>query len=57
VLRAFDLDELRAHPAFWTSSLSGAVPIHRVGGVRLPRADDLVAGFARRLFGGRSVVR
>jgi para-aminobenzoate synthetase/4-amino-4-deoxychorismate lyase len=57
VLRAFDLDTLRTRPAFWTSSLSGAVPIHSVDGVALPRADDLVAGFATALIGGGATFR
>jgi branched-subunit amino acid aminotransferase/4-amino-4-deoxychorismate lyase len=57
LLRAFDLDELRTHPAFWTSSLSGAVPIHSVDGTALPRADELVATFAAALSGGGSTVR
>ena len=51
VLRGFDLAELVAGPAFWTSSLSGAVPIRRVNGIELPRADDLVARFAAALVG------
>jgi para-aminobenzoate synthetase/4-amino-4-deoxychorismate lyase len=56
-LRAFDVAELATRPAFWTSSLSGAVPIHRVDGVELPRADGLVASFAAALFGGAPSVR
>jgi para-aminobenzoate synthetase/4-amino-4-deoxychorismate lyase len=56
-LRGFALAELTRRPAFWTSSLSGAVPIARVEGVPLPRADDLVAELAGRLFGGGNVVR
>ena len=51
VLRAFELTELVRRPAFWTSSLSGAVPIHRVDGIDLPRADDVVARFAAALLG------
>jgi para-aminobenzoate synthetase/4-amino-4-deoxychorismate lyase len=57
VLRTFDVSELVTCPAFWTSSLSGAVPIHRVDGIDLPRADGLVASFAAALFGGISTVR
>ncbi len=57
VLRAFDRTELLGRPAFWTSSLSGAVPIHRMDGIDLPRADDLVARLAARLFGGADVLR
>jgi len=56
-LRTFDLAELQERPAFWTSSLSLAVPIHRVDGVPLPRADELVAAFAHRLVGGDQDVR
>jgi hypothetical protein len=33
------------------------VPIHSVDGVELPRADDVVAGFAAALFGGEPIVR
>ncbi len=56
-LRTFGVPELISRPAFWTSSLSGAVPIHRVDGVDLPRADRLVAEFAVSLAGGASTVR
>jgi para-aminobenzoate synthetase / 4-amino-4-deoxychorismate lyase len=56
-LRPFDLAELQRHPAFWTSALSGAVPITQVDGVALPRADDLIATFAAGLLGGTSRVR
>jgi para-aminobenzoate synthetase/4-amino-4-deoxychorismate lyase len=51
-LRTFGVGELVSRPAFWTSSLSGAVPIHRVDGVPLPRADEVVAEFAAALLGG-----
>jgi para-aminobenzoate synthetase/4-amino-4-deoxychorismate lyase len=51
-LRTFALPELVRRPAFWTSSLSGAVPIHAVDGVALPRADELVAELACQLIGG-----
>jgi para-aminobenzoate synthetase/4-amino-4-deoxychorismate lyase len=51
-LRTFALPELVRRPAFWTSSLSGAVPIHAVDGVALPRADQLVAELACQLIGG-----
>jgi para-aminobenzoate synthetase / 4-amino-4-deoxychorismate lyase len=57
VLRTFDAAELIARPAFWTSSLSGAVPIHRLDEVDLPRADGVIAGFAAALFGGTSTLR
>ena len=56
-LRPFGLDELRATPAFWTSSLSLAVPIASVDGIDLPRADAVVAGFAHALTGGSRTVR
>lgn len=56
-LRPFGVDELRRRPAFWTSSLSGAVPIRSVDGAALPRADELVAGLAAALFGGARSVR
>jgi para-aminobenzoate synthetase/4-amino-4-deoxychorismate lyase len=51
-LRTFSRDELVRHPAFWTSSLSGAVPIRSVDGVELPRADELAGWFAQLLVGG-----
>jgi para-aminobenzoate synthetase/4-amino-4-deoxychorismate lyase len=57
VLREFGVAELLARAAFWTSSLSAAVPIHRVDGVELPRADDLVADLAERLMTGEPAVR
>jgi branched-subunit amino acid aminotransferase/4-amino-4-deoxychorismate lyase len=57
VLRSFEVAELLARPAFWTSSLSGAVPIHRVDGIDLPRADEVVGEFARVLVGGSSAIR
>jgi branched-subunit amino acid aminotransferase/4-amino-4-deoxychorismate lyase len=56
-VREFGLAELYGRPAFWTSSLSGAVPIHRVDGSELPRADELIAGLAARLFGGATAFR
>jgi branched-subunit amino acid aminotransferase/4-amino-4-deoxychorismate lyase len=57
VLRTFGLAELLARPAFWTSSLSAAVPIHSVDGTPLPRADDIVARFATALSTGERTVR
>ncbi|MFN2559763.1 MAG: aminodeoxychorismate synthase component I [Jatrophihabitans sp.] len=57
VLRGFDLAELAARPAFWTSSLSGAVPIRAVDGSALPRAHELIGRFADALLGGDPVVR
>jgi para-aminobenzoate synthetase/4-amino-4-deoxychorismate lyase len=56
-LHGFVLADLVSRPAFWTSSLSGAVPIHRVDGVDLPRADGLVARFAAALLGGEATIR
>ncbi len=52
-LRGFDRNELTANAAFWTNSLSGAVPIASVDGVPLPRRDDEIAAFARHLVGTR----
>lgn len=49
VLEAFTLEELCGHAAFWTSSLSGVVPIDSVDGVRLPRRDEDVAALAAAL--------
>ncbi|MDT4913054.1 MAG: para-aminobenzoate synthetase / 4-amino-4-deoxychorismate lyase, partial [Pseudonocardiales bacterium] len=57
VLRSFDRAELAARPAFWTSSLSGVVPIHVVDGRELPRADVVVAALATSLSGGAGTVR
>jgi para-aminobenzoate synthetase/4-amino-4-deoxychorismate lyase len=57
VVRGFDVAELRAHPAFWTSSLSGAVPIAVVDGAELPRDDDLVARLAATLVGSGTTFR
>jgi para-aminobenzoate synthetase/4-amino-4-deoxychorismate lyase len=54
-LRPFGVAELARRPAFWTSSLSGAVPIHTVGGLELPRRDDLVDRFAALLTGETTV--
>ena len=54
-LRAFGAAELARHPAFWTSSLSGAVAIASVDGVPLPRSDGLVAAYRTRLFGGGTI--
>ena len=50
-IRGFDVAELTANAAFWTDSRSGAVPIASVDGVRLRRADDQIASFARHLIG------
>lgn len=56
-LRPFDLAELQASAAFWTSSLSGAVPITHVGSVALPRRDGVVAALATALVGGGKLIR
>jgi para-aminobenzoate synthetase/4-amino-4-deoxychorismate lyase len=56
-VRAFNVAEMIGRPSFWTSSLSLAVPIHRVDRVELPRADALVAGFAGALSSGNPSVR
>ena len=42
-------DLSRARALFWTSSLSGLVPITAVDGVELARADDWLAEFAEAL--------
>ncbi|MCW2495934.1 aminodeoxychorismate synthase component I [Jatrophihabitans sp.] len=51
-VRPFGSDELLANAAFWTSSVSLAVPIAAVDGVALPRRDaeiaQLAAGLADR---------
>ena len=47
--RAFTVAELQQHAAFWTSSLSGIVPIRSVDGVALPRRDDDVAELTHAL--------
>ncbi|MBW8801492.1 MAG: aminodeoxychorismate synthase component I, partial [Streptomyces sp.] len=54
-LRVFPLAALQVRPAFWTSSLSLAVPIASIDGVALPRADDVVAGLAALLSPGPAV--
>ena len=51
-LRSFTVAELCSSAAFWTSSLSGAVPIASVEGRVLPRRDDVVATFAAALLAG-----
>jgi para-aminobenzoate synthetase / 4-amino-4-deoxychorismate lyase len=56
-LRTFDPAELAGAAAvFWTSSLSGAVPLVAVDDVELPRRDDDVAAFASALQSGGAVV-
>ncbi|SHH25707.1 para-aminobenzoate synthetase / 4-amino-4-deoxychorismate lyase [Jatrophihabitans endophyticus] len=56
-LREFTVAELVARPAFWTSSLSGAVAIRSVDGQVLPDAQPLVAGLAQALLGGNALGR
>lgn len=56
-LRPFGIDELSGSAAFWTSSLSGAVAMHAVDGVPLPRRDEEVASLAALLSGGEMTVR
>ncbi len=52
-LATFTVDELRAAPAaFWTSSLSGLVPIASVDGAVLRRRDAELATLATGLAGG-----
>ncbi len=48
-VRPFDIGELRASAAFWTSSLSGAVPLTAVDGAPLPRRDEEVARLSAAL--------
>ena len=56
-LRPFDREELLRRPAFWTSSLSGVVPIRSVDGVPLPRADVTTATLAAAILGGGRAFR
>jgi para-aminobenzoate synthetase/4-amino-4-deoxychorismate lyase len=48
-LRPFDMAELVGSAVFWTSSLSGAVPIASVDGAPLPRRDDEIAELSAAL--------
>ncbi|MCW2645709.1 MAG: Chorismate binding-like protein [Pseudonocardiales bacterium] len=48
-LRQFGIGELTRSAAFWTSSLSGVVPIHAVDGVALPHRDEEVAALSALL--------
>jgi branched-subunit amino acid aminotransferase/4-amino-4-deoxychorismate lyase len=48
-VRSFTLAEMRRSASFWTSSLSGAVPIHAVDQTELPRRDEQIAELARGL--------
>jgi branched-subunit amino acid aminotransferase/4-amino-4-deoxychorismate lyase len=57
VLRPFGVPEMTARPAFWTSSLNGAVPIATVDGVALPRANHLVRELRAGLLGGDPPIR
>jgi para-aminobenzoate synthetase / 4-amino-4-deoxychorismate lyase len=50
-IRGFGVTEMTANTAFWTNSISGAVPIASVDGVLLPRNDEQIAGFARYVIG------
>ncbi|HJQ41817.1 MAG TPA: aminodeoxychorismate synthase component I [Jatrophihabitantaceae bacterium] len=56
-LRPFDVAELRSAAAFWTSSLSLAVPIRAVDGVALQREDEQVTALSEVLNGGRKAIR
>jgi para-aminobenzoate synthetase/4-amino-4-deoxychorismate lyase len=49
-IRPFDLGEMLGSAAFWTSSLSGAVPIHAIDGTTLPRLDGMIDELAQALF-------
>jgi len=48
-LRPFGIDELLGCAAFWTSSLSLAVPLASVDGTPLPRRDKEISVLARAL--------
>jgi branched-subunit amino acid aminotransferase/4-amino-4-deoxychorismate lyase len=48
-LRTFTVAELMAGAAFWTSSVSLAVPIHAVDGIASPRRDGDVSRVAAAL--------
>jgi para-aminobenzoate synthetase/4-amino-4-deoxychorismate lyase len=50
-LREFDLAEMTSNVAFWTNSVSGAVPISKVDDVPLHRNDKQIAAFRRHLIG------
>jgi hypothetical protein len=52
-IRGFDRTEMTANTAFWTNSLSGAVPIASVDGATMPQDDELIAAFARHLVDAR----
>jgi para-aminobenzoate synthetase/4-amino-4-deoxychorismate lyase len=56
-LRAFGVDELTRGTPFWTSSLSGAVPIHSVDGVPTRVDDDAVRALSVALIGGDAPIR
>ncbi|MDT4938884.1 MAG: para-aminobenzoate synthetase / 4-amino-4-deoxychorismate lyase, partial [Pseudonocardiales bacterium] len=56
-IRGFDIAELVGCTPFWTSSLSGAVPIHSVDGLPTVAGDEVVYGFAAELLGGGKNVR
>ena len=48
-LQSFTVHEMRHTAAFWTSSLSGAVPIHAVDTIELPRRDREIAELSHGL--------
>ena len=52
-IRGFDRTEMTANTAFWTNSVSGAVPIASVDGVPLPAAVEQIAAFAHYLIDAR----
>lgn len=52
-LREFGVAELLRHAAFWTSSLSGAVPLRSLDGTALPAAEAEIRAIAQVLLGGR----
>jgi para-aminobenzoate synthetase/4-amino-4-deoxychorismate lyase len=53
----FGVEEMVRGVPFWTSSLSGAVPIHAVDGRPTRRDDRAVARLARALTGGDATIR
>jgi para-aminobenzoate synthetase/4-amino-4-deoxychorismate lyase len=52
-IRGFDRTEMTANTAFWTNSISGAVPVASVDGVPLPAAVEQIAAFAQYLVEAR----
>ena len=53
-IRGFDRTEMTANTAFWTNSISGAVPIASVDGAPLPAAVEQIAAFAHHLLDARA---